>query len=44
LVSATVVDHKVEIKAGGEPLDWANLQSLCKPHHDAKTGRDNARW
>jgi 5-methylcytosine-specific restriction protein A len=44
LVSATVVDHKIEIKVGGAALDWSNLQSLCKPHHDSKTGRDNASW
>jgi 5-methylcytosine-specific restriction endonuclease McrA len=43
IVGATVVDHKIEIKAGGAPLDWSNLQSLCKPHHDSKTGQDQAR-
>ena len=26
----------------GEPLDWDNLQPLCKHHHAFKTGKD--RW
>jgi len=37
LVEATVVDHVIPISIGGEPLELSNLQSLCKPHHDAKT-------
>jgi 5-methylcytosine-specific restriction protein A len=43
IVGATVVDHKIEIKAGGAPLDWSNLQGLCTPHHNSKTGKDQAR-
>lgn len=40
LVEATVVDHVIPISNGGESLELSNLQSLCKPHHDAKTRRD----
>ncbi len=31
------VDHIVEADDGGPFWDEANLQVLCKPHHDAKT-------
>ncbi|WP_272818799.1 hypothetical protein [Prescottella equi] len=27
----------MNLAAGGERYDPANLQSLCKPHHDDKT-------
>ncbi len=37
---ATEVDHIVPLKRGGERLDVANLQSLCKPCHSRKTGRE----
>jgi 5-methylcytosine-specific restriction protein A len=37
---ATVVDHIIPIKAGGEPLDWDNLQSLCTHHHNSKSGKE----
>lgn len=37
---AVEVDHIVEIQDGGDPLDWYNLQSLCKRCHTDKT---NAR-
>lgn len=40
LIPATIVDHVVAIADGGAELDRANLQSLCKAHHDAKTRRD----
>lgn len=33
------VDHIVEVSRGGNPLDEANLQTLCKPCHRRKTGR-----
>lgn len=33
-------DHIVRIKDGGAPMDKANLQSLCKHHHNAKSGRE----
>lgn len=44
VTSATVVDHVTEIKAGGDKLDWSNLQSMCKPHHDRKTRHDGGSW
>lgn len=39
-VPATDVDHVVPISKGGEPLDLANLQSLCHECHSRKTSRD----
>ena len=39
---ASEVDHIIPKRKGGtDALD--NLQSLCKPHHSAKTRRDDAR-
>lgn len=35
---AQLVDHIVEIKDGGAPLDPANLQSLCGTCHNRKHG------
>lgn len=32
------VDHIKEIEDGGDPWDWDNLQNLCKPCHNRKTG------
>lgn len=37
---AAHVDHIKEIKDGGEPLDWENLQSLCVPCHSRKTSAE----
>ena len=34
---ATEVDHKTPINKGGDPWDWDNLASACKPCHSAKT-------
>ena len=41
--AAIVVDHIVDHK-GDQELFWNedNWQSLCKPHHDAKTWRTHA--
>ena len=36
----TEVDHIIPIKAGGERLMLRNLQTLCKPHHTAKTAAE----
>jgi 5-methylcytosine-specific restriction protein A len=36
-----VVDHIVPIKAGGEPLDWDNLQSLCEKCHNKKSANES---
>ena len=37
---ATVADHVVPIADGGDRLVLNNLRSLCKPHHDQRTRRD----
>ncbi len=34
-------DHRVPMSRGGAPLDWQNLQALCKSCHSAKTRREN---
>lgn len=34
------VDHITALALGGHPYDRANLQTLCKPHHKAKTQAD----
>ena len=36
------LDHKVEVKDGGELLDDTNLQLLCQPCHNRKTARVKA--
>jgi len=38
-----IIDHIVSREDGGAPFDHANLQSLCKPHHNAKTRRDEVK-
>lgn len=37
------VDHVIELAAGGEPLDYANLQAVCRPCHRRKTA-GFVRW
>ena len=37
------VDHVQPIPKGGAPWDQENLQSLCRPHHFAKTAEENKR-
>jgi 5-methylcytosine-specific restriction endonuclease McrA len=37
--SSLDVDHIQEIAVGGAPLDYSNLQTLCRPCHRAKTTR-----
>ncbi|MBF0185454.1 MAG: HNH endonuclease [Magnetococcales bacterium] len=34
---ATIVDHVVPIKQGGDRWSTSNMQPLCKPCHDRKT-------
>ena len=43
-VKATVVDHIVPHR-GDQKLFWdrSNWQSLCKKHHDLKTGNEDSR-
>ncbi|MCY4065058.1 MAG: HNH endonuclease signature motif containing protein [Rhodospirillaceae bacterium] len=36
-------DHIKPLKSGGEPWDPANLQSLCRDCHAAKTERETVR-
>ena len=38
----TDVDHKLSIRYGGEPLEIANLQTLCKKCHASKSASE--RW
>ena len=40
---ATVVDHIIEIKDGGDTFDFDNLQSLCDMHHNKKTGKEKKK-
>lgn len=40
---ATDVDHITPLAEGGDRYDRRNLQSLCDPHHKAKTIRDAQR-
>jgi 5-methylcytosine-specific restriction protein A len=43
ITKATVVDHKRAIKEGGSKYGDFNLQSLCKPHHDSKSGGERKK-
>ncbi|ROP84256.1 HNH endonuclease [Stella humosa] len=38
--AANEVDHIVAIADGGARLAWANLRSMCKPHHSRRTIAD----
>lgn len=40
ITSASVADHVVEIKDGGEVWSLENLQSLCTACHNRKTGEE----
>lgn len=37
---ATVVDHIVSVRSGGDPWSLSNLQSMCSRCHDSKSGRE----
>jgi len=37
------VDHIVELKDGGAPLDRSNVWLLCTSHHAAKTASERAK-
>jgi len=41
---ATMVDHIVPLKQGGERLALDNLQPLCLPCHNTKTVKDKTRY
>jgi 5-methylcytosine-specific restriction protein A len=42
-VQATVVDHVLPIKDGGERFESCNLQSLCVSCHNRKTAHESAQ-
>lgn len=44
LVKASVVDHIVPVKQGGNPFDDNNLQSLCWSCHSTKSAKEGSRW
>ena len=37
------VDHIVELKDGGAPLDRSNVWLICGAHHSRKTARERAK-
>lgn len=37
---ASVADHIIPVKKGGDGYSMSNLQSLCKKCHDAKSAKD----
>lgn len=41
VVVASEVDHITPIEAGGDPYDFDNLRSLCKPCHSRKTATED---
>lgn len=40
ITEATVVDHKIPIRQGGDEYSWTNLQSLCASCHNKKSARE----
>ena len=38
-----IVDHIQELKDGGEPYSYDNLQTLCKSCHNIKTAKEKQR-
>ena len=43
LTPATVVDHIIPIRLGGEPLDESNLAACCTPCHARKSQRERLK-
>ena len=41
---ATMVDHIVPIKQGGDKFSFSNLQSLCWACHSRKSAQEGSRW
>ena len=41
---AKVVDHIKPITMGGSPIDIRNLQILCEPCHNSKSGREGVAY
>lgn len=44
IIKATIVDHIVPIKQGGQPYDMNNLQSLCWSCHSRKSVKEGSRF
>lgn len=42
--AATIADHKVPIKQGGDKYDASNLQSLCWSCHSRKSVEEGSRF
>lgn len=40
IVEGNYVDHIQRIADGGAKLDESNLQTLCKHHHNSKSGKE----
>lgn len=40
VMPANTVDHRLPLAWGGEPYDWANLQSMCEKCHGMKTNEE----
>lgn len=40
-VAATVADHIIPIRKGGQPWSESNLQPLCAKHHNIKSASDD---
>lgn len=38
---AEVTDHIKRLRAGGARFDYSNLQSLCRKHHNQKSGLES---
>jgi len=38
-----IVDHIVELKDGGAPLERSNTMLMCMSHHGAKTAAERAK-
>jgi len=43
-VPATVVDHIVPIRQGGDKMSMDNLQPLCASCHERKSIEEGSRW
>lgn len=44
LTKATLVDHIIPIRRGGDPLDDSNLQALCNSCHSRKSILEGSRY
>ncbi|WP_051951444.1 HNH endonuclease signature motif containing protein [Flavobacterium sp. ASV13] len=41
VTAATVADHKVRMKAGGEAFEESNIQALCEKCHNRKSAAES---